>query len=171
MDIHCRDKSVSQLVCQSFALAVLLADRIQTLIRAGLFGVKLLHSFVTAPDRFFVVRNFSIGNCFLPEIFFSGDAAGYPFLHLYGFGGDLRPGSIQFVRCPVRPFNVLAKGRVSAFLVGKLQTGGWTLPGLASFPDSIRILFGSFPFPVPGMDMGSFFDRCFRKRSRGLPVL
>ena len=92
----------------------------------------------------------------------------YPFLHLYCLGGDLRLGSIQFVRCPVRTFNVLAKGRISTFLVCKLQPGGWTLPGLAPFLDSSRVLFGSLSLPVPGMGMGSFFDCRFCKEYRFL---
>ena len=96
----------------------------------------------------------------------AGGFVEYPFLRLYGFGRDLRLGCIQLIRRPVRPFNVLAKGRISAFLVGKLQPGGRTLPGLASFLDSSRILFGSLSLPVPSMGMGSFFDRRFRKRYR-----
>ena len=93
----------------------------------------------------------------------AGGFVKYPFLHLYGFGGDLRPGLVQFIRCPVRPFNVLPKGWVSTFLVSKFQPGGWPLQGFASFPESFRVLSGSLSLPVPGMGMGSFLRRCFRE--------
>ena len=87
----------------------------------------------------------------------------YPFLDLYGFCGNLRFGSIQFVRRPVRSLNVLTQGRIGPFLVVKLQPGGWQLPGLTAHTDSLGIFLGRLSFPVPGMDMGSFFDRRFCK--------
>lgn len=67
---------MSQLVCQSRALPVFIIHRVQPLIRAGLFGVKLLHPLVTSPDRFIVLSDFCVRCGFLFEVFISGDAAG-----------------------------------------------------------------------------------------------
>ena len=98
----------------------------------------------------------------------AGDFIESPLFDLYGFGGDLRLGSIQLVRCPVRTRNVLFQRRISAFLVAELQPGGRPLPGLAALTDGFGILLGGLSFPVTVMGMGSFFDRCFRKGYRVL---
>ena len=51
---------MGQLIGQSFAIGILIADRIQLFIRTGGLGVKLLHPLVTALNCFIVFSDLRI---------------------------------------------------------------------------------------------------------------
>ncbi|MFQ7169957.1 MAG: hypothetical protein ACLT1M_09930, partial [Christensenellales bacterium] len=55
-----RNECVGQLIGQSFAVGILIADSIQLFVRTRGLGVKLFHPFVTALDCFIVFGNLRI---------------------------------------------------------------------------------------------------------------